>query len=58
MDKHKEYEELVNKIKKIYLRFFNGDKLSDFEKDIENKYLIQKQEKYFNWLSTEVFYLI
>ena len=57
MDKHKEYEELVNKIKKIYLRFFNGDKLSDFEKDVENKYLIQKQEKYFNWLSTEVFHL-
>ena len=58
MNKYKEYEEKVNKIKKIYLKFFNGDQLSDFEKEIEHKYLTHKKIKYLNWLSTQVFFLI
>lgn len=54
MKKLAEYNELVNKCKKIYMRFFYGDDLTELEKDIETRYLVNKQGKYLKYLATEV----
>jgi hypothetical protein len=54
MEKYNQYEDIANKCKKIYLRFFYGDNLTDFEKDVEQRYLVQKQRKYMKWLGSGV----
>jgi len=54
MKKLEEYKGIVNDCKKIYMRFFYGDELSELEKDIETRYLVNKQAKYFKYLASEV----
>jgi hypothetical protein len=54
LSKLEEYNEIVNKCKSIYMRFFYGDPLSEYETDIESRYLMLKQRKYLTWLNTNV----
>lgn len=54
MKRLEEYNEIANKCKKTYMRFFYGDDLSEFEKDIETRYLVAKQGKYLKFMATEV----
>lgn len=54
MKKLEEYKGIVNDCKKIYMRFFYGDELTELEKDIETRYLVTKQSKYFKYLNSEV----
>jgi len=54
MKKLEEYNDVANKARKIYKRFFYGDEMTELEKDIETRYLITKQEKYLKYLATNV----
>jgi len=52
MKKLEEYNTVVDKCRQVYMRFFYGDEMTEFEKDIETRYLITKQEKYLKYLAT------
>jgi len=53
MKKLEEYNQIVNDCKKVYMRFFFGDELTELEKDIESRYLLTKQGKYMKYLASE-----
>jgi hypothetical protein len=54
MEKLDQYNEIVTKCRQLYMRFFWGDPLTEFEKDVEARYLVNKQRKYLKWLGTNV----
>ncbi len=43
MDKQAEYNEVKRQVLELYKTFFYGDEPSDFEKEIEFRYLALKQ---------------
>jgi len=53
LEKLQEYEAIKEKCRKIFLRFFYGDSLTEYEKDIEFRYLISKQQKYLRWVASK-----
>jgi hypothetical protein len=58
MDKLGQYNDIVKQCREIYMRFFFGDPLTEFEKDCEARYLVNKQRKYMKWLGTNVYFTL
>jgi hypothetical protein len=44
------YNEIKQKIKKLYKIFFYGDEITQFERSIEIKYLAEKQAKWYVYI--------
>lgn len=42
MELYAKHDEIKQKCRSLYMKFFYGDSLSDLEYDIENDYLVKK----------------
>ena len=54
MNEYKKYSQLKSKVLGLYRVFFYGDRISIYERKIERKYLADKQNKWYRYLSNKV----
>lgn len=50
-EEYKEYEKIKAKVFALYRKFFYGDHISMFERNIEKRYLAAKQKKWVRFLA-------